>query len=53
MRYELNTTDFFDDWLRSLDGSIKKRLASRLLQVECAQAPDIARAQEILGELEE
>ena len=34
MQYELNTTEAFDDWLLGLDGSIKIRLANRLLQVE-------------------
>ena len=34
MRYELSSTEVFDTWLTKLDGSIKRRLANRLLQVE-------------------
>ena len=40
MRYELNTTEVFDTWLARLDGSLKRRLASRLLQVECGHFGD-------------
>ena len=40
MKYELNTTDVFDDWLTRLDGSIKRRLAQRLFQVECGNFGD-------------
>lgn len=34
MRYELESTDAFDVWLSELDGSLKRRLANRLSQVE-------------------
>lgn len=34
MQYEINTTDVFDNWIAKLDGSLKRRLANRLSQVE-------------------
>ncbi|WP_265286042.1 type II toxin-antitoxin system RelE/ParE family toxin [Verminephrobacter eiseniae] len=40
MRHELNSTDVFDDWLGGLDRAIRKRLASRLFQVECGNFGD-------------
>lgn len=40
MNYELRSTEVFDDWLSGLDGSIRRRVASRLLQVECGHFGD-------------
>lgn len=34
MQYEINTTEVFDTWIAALDGSLKRRLANRLSQVE-------------------
>ena len=40
MRYELNSTEMFDVWIAELDGSLKRRIANRLLQVECGNFGD-------------
>ncbi len=34
MRYAIDVTNTFDAWLSRLDGSLKKRLAYRFLQIE-------------------
>ena len=51
MIYELSATENFDLWLTHLDGSLKKRLASRLAQVECGNFGDFKLLGESLFEL--
>ncbi|MCK6412675.1 MAG: type II toxin-antitoxin system RelE/ParE family toxin [Azonexus sp.] len=40
MTYELHSTEVFDDWLTDLDGSLRRRLANRLAQVESGHFGD-------------
>lgn len=51
MRYELNSTQVFDEWLMKLDGSLKRRLANRLLQVENGNLGDYKTVSQNLFEL--
>jgi putative addiction module killer protein len=40
MNYQLTTTEHFANWALNLDGSLKKRLANRLLQLESGHFGD-------------
>lgn len=51
MRYQLNSTDVFDSWISKLDGSVKRRLANRLLHVENGNFGDYKMLAENLFEL--